>query len=34
MEYWIFAASSHNKGEQTISGGVMERKIPDEQITI
>ena len=34
IEHWMFAASAPNKGEQTISGGVMERKIPDEQITI
>ena len=34
MEYWMFAASAYNKGEQTTSGGVMERKMPDEQITI
>ncbi len=32
--YWMFATSAHNKGEQTISGGVMERKMPDERITI
>lgn len=36
MEYWMFAKGANNKGEQTISGGVMERKIPSshEQITI
>jgi hypothetical protein len=34
MEYWMFAKGANNKGEQTISGGVMERKIPSnhEQI--
>ena len=34
MESWMFATSAHNKGEQTTSGGVMERKMPGEQITI
>jgi|GEM_PF-6894037 len=32
----MFATGANNKGKQTISGGVMERKIPSshEQITI
>jgi uncharacterized protein len=36
MEYWMFAtsANANSKGEQTISGGVMERKMSNEPITI
>jgi uncharacterized protein len=34
MEYWMFATSANSKGEQAISGGVMERKMSDEPITI
>jgi uncharacterized protein len=36
MEYWMFTTGANNNGEQTFSGGVMERKIPSchEQITI
>jgi uncharacterized protein len=36
MEYWMFAtsANTNSKSEQTISGGVMERKMSNEPITI
>jgi predicted enzyme related to lactoylglutathione lyase len=34
MEYWMFATSANSKGEQTISGGVIERKMSNEPITI
>ncbi len=34
MEYWMFATTNNSKGEQTISGGVMERKMSNEPITI
>ena len=34
MESWMFATSAYNKGQQTTSSGVMERKMPGEQITI
>jgi uncharacterized protein len=36
MEYWMFARGANNKGEQTIGGGVMKRKMPSchEPITI
>ena len=33
MEYWMFA-TVNSKGERTIGGGVMERKMPNEPITI
>jgi uncharacterized protein len=33
MEYWMFS-TTNNKGEQTMGGGVMERKMPNEPITI
>ncbi|HEY1247701.1 MAG TPA: VOC family protein [Nitrososphaera sp.] len=33
MEYWMFA-TANNKGERTIGGGVMERKMTNEPITI
>ena len=34
MEYWMFATSANSKGEQTMSGGVIERKMSSEPITI
>ena len=34
MEYWMFATGANSKGEQTISGGVIERKMSNEPITI
>jgi predicted enzyme related to lactoylglutathione lyase len=34
MEYWMFTTSADNKGEQAISGGVIERKMSNEPITI
>jgi predicted enzyme related to lactoylglutathione lyase len=36
MEYWMFATgtNTNSKSEQTISGGVMERKMSNEPITI
>ncbi len=36
MVCWMFATGANNKGEQTISGGVLERKMPSchEPITI
>jgi hypothetical protein len=33
MEYWMFA-TANSKAEQTMSGGVMERKMANEPITI
>lgn len=32
-EYWMFA-TANSKGEQTMGGSVVERKMPNEQITI
>jgi predicted enzyme related to lactoylglutathione lyase len=34
MQYWMFATANNSKGEQTISSGVIERKMPNELITI
>ena len=34
MEYWMFATSANSKGQHAISGGVIERKMSNEPITI
>jgi predicted enzyme related to lactoylglutathione lyase len=34
MEYWMFATATNSRGEPTMGGGVMERKMPNEPITV